>query len=381
MRQALVLCWVALILCGCDAERGAPPTGLGDNGRNSGLRFLRGDADPGFARAIEARPFRFPEDHGSHGEYQTEWWYLTGNVEGPDGKRLGFQLTFFRFALGGAPEVGKRSAWRTDQTWMAHLAVVDEAGGRFVARERMAREALGLAGAMASPLRVWVEDWSLRGEAVGDGLSLTVNAGDSAIGVELRIAGGEVPVLQGDNGLDRKGPEDGNASYYYSIPGLEVSGTVRLGDKVVPVRGVAWLDREWGTSALSSDIVGWDWLALQFKQGGSLMYYRLREADGSASAYSGGTLIARDGRRIRLGASDVLMEPQGFWVSDRTLRRYPVAWRVDIPARELALNVKAWRPDQELDLSVRYWEGAVDAEGWESGAPVTGRGYVELTGY
>jgi predicted secreted hydrolase len=264
---------------------------------------------------------------------------------------------------------------------MAHLAIVDETGRRFVARERLAREALGLAGATTAPLRVWVEDWSLLGQSAGDELSLTVNAGDSALGLELRMAGGGAPVLQGDGGLDRKGPEEGNASYYYSVPGLGVTGTMRLDDAVIPVEGVAWLDREWGTSALSSGIVGWDWFALQFEQGGSLMYYRLREADGSASAYSGGTLIARDGRRSRLGARDVVLEPREYWVSDRTLGRYPVDWRIDIPTKELSLTVKAWLPNQELDLSVRYWEGAVDAQGYEAGTPLTGRGYVELTGY
>jgi predicted secreted hydrolase len=264
---------------------------------------------------------------------------------------------------------------------MAHLAVVDEAGRRFVARERIAREALGLAGTTMAPLRVWVEDWSLSGQEAGDGLSLEVHADDSAVGLDLRIAGGGAPVLQGDKGLDRKGPEEGNASYYYSVPGLEVTGTVRLDEIVIPVDGVAWLDREWGTSSLSDGIVGWDWFALQFEQGGSLMYYRLREADGSISDYSGGTLITRDGRRSRLGPRDVLLEARQYWVSDRTLRRYPVEWRIEIPTQEFRLAVQAWLPNQELDLSVRYWEGAVDTEGYEGGAPLTGRGYVELTGY
>lgn len=380
MYRTLLICCVILTVPGCDSDRVDEPAPA-NAGRRSGLKFLQNDGGEGFARAIAPRHFGFPEDHGSHPEYRTEWWYLTGNLEGPGRRRLGFQLTFFRFGLGGSLESGVHSAWRVQQTWMAHLAVLDETSGRFVAHERMAREALGLAGAGDAALRVWVEDWSLRSEGAADALSLRLAAGDSDVALELRITGGEAPVLQGDAGLDRKGPEEGNASYYYSVPGLRVEGTVRLGDGVMPVQGMAWLDREWGTSALSAEIVGWDWFALQFDQGGSLMYYRLRDADGRASPYSGGTLIAKDGERIRLGAEDVRATPQEYWLSDRTLRRYPVGWRLEIPGRDLSVGIRPWQADQELELSVRYWEGAVDAVGTEGGEPLQGRGYVELTGY
>lgn len=373
---------LALLLEGCTPGTSPQDTAGSAGASGSGLRFLQGGEDAGFARAIEPRDFRFPEDHGPHGAFRSEWWYLTGNVSTPKGRRLGFQATFFRFGLKAEPPDRSASGWRATQAWMAHIAVVDETGRRFVARERMAREALGLAGSDATGFGVRVEDWALTATERGRSVSWMVSASDGDIAINVTAVGETDHVIaQGDRGLDRKGPEPGNASYYYSMPRLRVNGTLRLGTEDVPVSGVGWLDREWGTSALSDGIEGWDWFALQLDDGSNLMYYRLRRPGGVSDPFSSGTLIDGNGETVRLGAQDVVLRPTVWWQSAATLVRYPVEWQMDIPERELSLHVRGLIPAQELDLSVRYWEGAVEVGGARSGGSLQGLGYLELTGY
>src|SRR5690606_8472285 len=310
-------------------------------------------------------------------EHRTEWWYYTGNLGTEDGRHFGFELTFFRLALApAAPE--SRSAWATNQAWMAHFAVTDTARGRFVASERFARGALGLAGAEGTPPRVWVEDWHAV-FADGERIALRAASGDTSI--ELELAALKPAVLHGDEGLDAKGPEPGNASYYYSLPRLDARGVLESGGERFEVRGLAWMDREWGTSALSAGVVGWDWFALQLEDGRDLMWYRLREADGGTSPFSGGSLIDANGARTALAADDAQLEPLGYWQSAATGVRYPVRWRLTIPRAELELVVEPVLDGQELALSVRYWEGAVRVTGLAGGREVRGSGYLELAGY
>lgn len=341
-------------------------------------RFLGGgggDAQ-GFARALAPRPFEFPADHGSHPAFRTEWWYFTGNVFGGGGRHYGFELTFFRYAL--APQAPERpSAWATNQVWMAHFVVTDTASRRLLAAEHLSRGALGLAGARADPPRVWVENWS----AAGDGQAFRLAARDEHAALDVVLDPVTAPVANGDRGLDRKGPEPGNASYYYSIPKLAVRGTLSVDGRQDSVRGFAWMDREWSTSALGRDEVGWDWFALQLGDGRELMFYRLRRRDGTASPFSGGSLIEADGTRTALGAGDVSLEPLDYWASAASGARYPVAWRLAVRGGALDLTVRPWLRDQEIDLSVRYWEGAVKVEGSDGGRQVGGNGYLELVGY
>jgi len=379
MRTALI-CIAAGLLSACGADS---PEGAGDaTGASTGLRFLRsGDDAPDFSRATEARDLRFPADHGSHPDFQTEWWYFTGNLTAADERLLGFQLTFFRFAVRPSGPATRGSEWRSRQVWMAHFAVTDAAGGRFLARERMAREALGLAGATGDPLRVWVKDWSLDERSTGSGFGLHLEAHDGDVGLTLNLATNDEPVAHGDKGLDRKGPEPGNASYYYSLPRLAASGSVTLDDEELPVTGSVWMDREWGTSALSEGTAGWDWFALQLSNGASLMFYRLRQGDGGTSAFSSGTLMGGDGTVRVLRASDVEVSALKEWVSHTTGARYPAAWSLRVPDAGLSLVVEPVLAAQELDLSVRYWEGAVRADGAWQGNALHAVGYVELTGY
>ncbi len=350
--------------------------------QNTGLRLLGGAAADGFARATEPREFVFPADHGSHPEFRTEWWYFTGNLEATSGRHFGFELTFFRYALAPPAErLASSSAWRAEQIWMAHFAITDSEGGKFIARERLTREALGLAGATAEPLRVWVEDWSATGAGASDDLTLRLRADDDVISLELDLKSTVPHVAQGDRGLDAKGAGVGNASHYYSVPRLAAAGAISVDGESFSVTGLAWLDREWSTSSLEQGIAGWDWFALHLSDGSSLMFYRLRSAEGSASPYSGGSFVDAAGIRTRLAARDVELAPLDHWTSAASGVRYPVAWRLAVPSLGLSLDLRPYLENQELDLSVRYWEGAVHAEGRGPAGVLTAQGYLELAGY
>ena len=195
---------------------------------------LAGDA-AGFERVLGPRNLSFPEDHGPHPEYRTEWWYVTGNLESAEGRHFGFQMTFFRNAA--APTAAEReSAWNTNQVYMAHFAVTDVQSGEHHDFERLARGAMGLAGAQPTPFRVWLEDWSLEG-AAGGVLPLRLTAAEDGLGLDLTLETEKPVVLQGDGGFSKKGPESGNASHYYSYTRLEARGTVRVPGEAVEVSG------------------------------------------------------------------------------------------------------------------------------------------------
>ncbi|MCB1877732.1 MAG: carotenoid 1,2-hydratase [Chromatiales bacterium] len=331
---------------------------------------MGGQADDGYLRAVQPREFRFPQDHGAHTGFQTEWWYVTGNLDGEDGRRFGFQWTLFRIALRpDAPE--SSSAWRVSHIWMGHFALSDGASGRHLSFERFSREALGLTGVEGEPPRVWLENWSMNFAAE----PWRLQAETPEIGLDLNLSPLGGVVLQGDRGLSQKSSAPGNASYYYSVPRLQASGRIRLNGKELAVSGLAWLDREWSTSALGPDQQGWDWFSLQLDDGSDLMYYRLRRAGGSTDPHSAGTLRTAEGEVVHLGSTDVELRPSDSWTSPEGTV-YPVAWQMSIPSRSLELTIKPLIPDQEMRLRVRYWEGAVDVSGSRQG-----RGYLELAGY
>ena len=332
----------------------------------------------GYRRATEIRDFTFPADYGPHPGFKNEWWYLTGNLNGPDGRPFGYELTIFRFALAPPSDTtAPRSAsdWRTDQFYMAHFAVTDSAGQAFYADERFGRGGAGLAGAQTTPLRVWLEDWSI--ESVGaDPFPLRLRAQQDGAAIDLTVRPEKPRVLQGDRGLSQKGPGVGNASYYYAYTRLATEGTVVSGTDTTQVSGQSWMDREWSTSALGPDQEGWDWFALQLDDGRDLMYYQLRNTDGSASSFSEGTIVGPDGSTTKIGQENVTLEVLDTWTSPDGTHTYPVEWRLQVPPADVDVRVTALMQNQEMDVSVRYWEGAVRVTGSD-----TGRGYVELTGY
>ena len=356
-----------------------PVCGIADeSGSASRLsELLNEENDEGFAKALTERAFSFPQDHGPHPDFRNEWWYITGNLDGREGRRFGFEITIFRFSLTPVPPVPD-SDWRTNQVYIAHLAVTDADENRFYVAERISRGALGLAGARAEPFRVWIDDWEIRGDT--DGAPWHIRAADDELALELELTPLRQPVLNGERGLSRKSSSVDSASYYYSITRLQTDGVLTIGGDEYRVSGLSWLDREWSTSALASDQVGWDWFALQLSDGTDLMLYNIRKSDGTADEYSSGTLSTGDGGAVRLKRDDFDIVVNSTWESPQG-GTYPSGWTVRIPERDLELKVVPVIPDQELFTTVRYWEGAVDVTGVRGDADISGRGYVELTGY
>jgi predicted secreted hydrolase len=333
----------------------------------------------GYLRAEGPMPLDFPADHGPHPGYQTEWWYYTGNLVADGGERFGYQLTFFRRAL--APPVQRterESAWAADQVYMAHFALTDVAGRRYRAFERFARGAADLAGAQAAPYQVWLEDW--RVEEVEPGV-MRMRAAQEGLALDLALVDRKGPILQGDGGYSPKGPQTGNASYYYSLTRLETSGTVQVGEVRYPVSGLSWMDHEWSTSGLAADQVGWDWFSIQLDDGSELMVFQLRKEDGSIDPFSSGTFIAPDGNTRHLNRGDFQIRVEDTWRSPHTGATYPARWTITVPAVDLMLKIRPHLADQELNVSYAYWEGAVVVEGERAGRPVRGNGYIEMTGY
>jgi predicted secreted hydrolase len=368
----------------CCALLAATACGRPSDSEADGLSLsstLGGGDTAGYLRALEPRVFAFPEDHGPHPGFRTEWWYATGHLQSSSGRRFGYQFTLFRSALAPSRDESP-SAWATRQVYMGHFALTDVDGGTFVARERFARGAAGLAGAQTAPLRVWLEGWELAGGGSGDGFPMTIVAEDDSMAIDLTLEVGKGIVLNGDGGLSRKSSEPGNASYYYSLPRMPTVGSVRVGDETLQVSGDSWLDREWSTSVLSDGQVGWDWFAIQLDDGREVMAYRIRLADGSPAPESAGSLIDVDAGIHRLSfGQELQIEDVGTWVSPDRVVEYPSGWVVRVPEHGLELHLEPLVQDQELRLTFRYWEGAVRVRGSGRGGPVTGRGYVELTGY
>lgn len=338
------------------------------------IEAVNADNIEGFERVIEPRPFVFPADHGPHPTFQTEWWYYTGNLTADDGRRFGFQLTFFRRALSPYPPA-RESAWATNDVYMAHFAISDIDGGRFYAFERFSRSALGLAGASSDPFRVFLNDWSVEGSGP-QGMTMRLRAAQDEVALDLVAVNSRPPVLQGNAGVSQKGSQVGNASAYYSLTRMISNGTIQIGSATYTVSGLTWMDREWGTSALEKGMTGWDWFALQLESGHDLMYYQLREADGKSSPFVGGSLLLPDDTVIILGPGDVELEVTATWQSPKSRAVYPAGWRLRISRYGIDLVITPALQDQELPTAVVYWEGAVDVEG-----SMRGRGYVELTGY
>ncbi len=340
-----------------------------------------GQDTTGYARATGPRDFQFPADHGPHPAFRTEWWYYTGNLASADGEgaSFGYQFTLFRTALTPDTVLARASGWATNQLYMAHFAVTDVAEERFYAAERFSRGAAGLAGAQAEPFRVWLEDWSA--EAEGAMPRMRLRARQDGAAIDLVLTPLKPIVLQGDRGFDPKSDEPGNASYYYSMTRLATEGSVTTGGRTHAVEGLSWMDREWSTSVLGREQIGWDWFALHLSDGRDLMFYQLRERGGGVSPFTGGVLVAPDGAARHLGGTDVSLGVTATWTSPATGAAYPSGWRLRIPAEDLDLAITPALAAQELDVTVRYWEGAVRVAGTAGGDGVSGNGYVELTGY
>jgi len=346
-----------------------------------------GDDQAGFRSVDGPCHLRFPADHGAHPGFRTEWWYYTGNVTASSGERFGFQLTFFRRQL--RPDAAVRdwphpaSAWRTNQIFLAHAALTDLAHEQHFMAERVRRESLGMAGAVTDErgTRVFLGSWEA---AITPG-GHTLRMADPAFGLTLDLAPTQGPVAHGEEGYSRKGDRPEQASCYYSFPRLAVSGRVRVDTTSYPVTGLGWMDHEFSTAPLAEGIAGWDWFSIQLDDGRELMLYLLRRSEGGWQGASSGSLIDGQGRAVHLTLSDVEARVTRRWTSPATGAAYPLGWEIILPGRNLKLNLAACLDDQEMITSgstgVTYWEGCIDVKGSDGGAPLSGRGYMELTGY
>ncbi|MEZ2352662.1 lipocalin-like domain-containing protein [Caballeronia sp. RCC_10] len=340
-------------------------------------------AEPQFAAVVPGRAIDWPQDSGAHPPYRTEWWYATGWLETPDHKPLGFQITFFRSSTGKG---GGDGAFDPAQLIVAHAALSDPAYGRLVHDQNIARQGFGLAYANAGNTDVKLDAWRMVRDPDGR-YAVDADADAAGFALHLVFTPTQPPMIQGESGYSRKGPQPQQASYYYSEPQLQVSGRVTRPSssgkgETVDVKGSAWLDHEWSSTLLSADASGWDWLGANLDDGAALMAFKVRSRDGRA-VWSHAALRGSDGRTTQYGPGDVEFTPERQWRSPRTNTEYPVAMTVRVGGMRWRLAPLI--DDQELDsresTGAVYWEGAVTVTGEAQSAGRRGRGYLELTGY
>lgn len=371
MKQTLLSILFGALCLGCSAP---PPPITSDVNLARAMSDERGE----FAVVRPGRQFEFPADHGEHPDFKTEWWYVTGHLQDAQGRPFGFQLTFFSTGL-PKMEPAAQSPWTASRVMMAHFAVSDPTGNRFESYERFSRRAIELAGIKTenSGLSIWLGDWTLRRSKDG---RWELRAQQDGVGIELSLTEKKPPLLQGDRGYSLKGPDPKDASYYVSLTRLEAEGTLHFESEKFDVTGSSWFDHEWSSQAMAPGLVGWDWFSLQLDDGWELMLYLLRYEDGRLEPASSGVLVAPDGSSTKLSLSQFEVEVTARHRSPKGIE-YPSAWVLRVPSEKIELKVAPTMLNQEMKSSVAYWEGAVLVEGRRGGSPITGHGFVEMTGY
>lgn len=335
---------------------------------------------PDYPPVVNGHVPAFPRDYGAHPGYRTEWWYATGWLQTDASPALGFQVTFFRSRP--AVDDANPSRFAPSQLLFANVALSDPQVGGLQHDQRAARRGFGLAEASEADTDVRIGDWSLRRDADGD-YRVSVATPDFTFAFTMHPT--QPVLLNGISGYSRKGPLASEASYYYSEPWLQVSGTLlrhgKHNGRAEPVHGRAWLDHEWSSGLLDDNAVGWDWIGIDLDDGGAVMAFQIRDKAGRRF-WAGGTLRDADGNTRALSPENVRFAPLRWWRSPHTEARYPVAMRVD--AGDVRLLLTPLMDDQELDSRAStgavYWEGAVTAFEARTGKKL-GRGYLELTGY
>ena len=337
------------------------------------LCLVAASATPAYAPVTPNHPLEFPADHGSHPQFRTEWWYVTGWLTTDHGESLGFQITFFRTK----PDIDENnsSAFAPHQLLIAHCAISDPKRGRLWQDQRIRRAGLGLAEAAAGDTQVWIDDWSLKRQQ--EGFRAKIAAEDFSF--DLLLAETQAALLNGDSGVSRKGPLPEAASYYYSLPHLRVTGAIARAGSRSAVNGEAWFDHEWSSEYLDAQAVGWDWIGVNLDDGAGLMAFRIRGEHGDVR-WAGGTLRGSDGHVQILEPADVEFSAGRRWTSPRTRITYPVQWRLRAGSREFELEplIDDQENDTRLSTGAIYWEGAVRVHEQRR---LVGRGYLELTGY
>jgi predicted secreted hydrolase len=333
-----------------------------------------------YRTALPGYRYEFPRDHFNHPDFQTEWWYYTGNLKSANGHRFGFELTFFRQAV--SRDLAKTNAWQVRDLYLAHLALSDLDGGKFYHLERTNRSGPGIADASKSLGRIWNGNWQIQWR----GADQELDAVEERFQLHLKLHPEKPPVIHGEKGVSQKAEGPGHASHYISLTRIATSGAIELGGQKLEVSGSSWMDHEFFTHQLAADQTGWDWLSLQLTDHTELMLFRIRRADGSIDPYSAGTYVDADGRTTHLRSADFTLLPAGeVWISPLTGARYPVEWKAEIPKLKIELEVKTPLKSQELTgktaWAPNYWEGAITLSGRREGKAIGGVGYLEMTGY
>ena len=324
--------------------------------------------------------YEFPRDHHFHERFKTEWWYYTGNLTNEDGRRFGYELTFFRQGIRPVAQRGTTtSRFVVDDLKFAHFTVTVAAGKKFLYHQKTSRGSFGEAGFDAKDRLTWIDSWTLKMNADGS-VDLAAEATDAAI--QLHLVPQKQPVIHGAQGISQKAAGDGHASHYYSITRLATTGRLRAEKENFAVTGESWFDHEWATNQLAPGQAGWNWISAQFEDQSELMLYQMRLTGGGTDPISSGTFVRADGSSVSLTSADFQMTPETFWKSDKTKANYPIGWQITVAKEHLAFTLLPVLSNQELALApLIYWEGAFDLEGTRDGKPLRGHGYLELTGY
>jgi predicted secreted hydrolase len=345
-------------------------------------------ADDPYRLALPNYRFEFPRDHFNHPEFRTEWWYYTGNLRTVEGRRFGFELTFFRQGIDRQPAA--ESVWDVRDVWMAHLALSDIEGGQFLHTERLNRSGPGVAGADLRQGRVWNGNWHAQwttfDPAVAGAGTQTLEAIADRFSFELFLKTEKPPAIHGRNGVSQKAEGAGKASHYISLTRLTTSGGIILDGKRFSVEGTSWMDHEFFSHQLEANQSGWDWFSLQLEDRSELMLFRLRRTGGSVDPYSAGTYVDSQGHTTHLAASDFTVTPGRTWTSGTTGGRYPVEWTIGVPSLGgFKASIRTPMAQQEITGGARsgttYWEGAIEVDATRRGHPLSGVGYLEMTGY
>jgi predicted secreted hydrolase len=343
--------------------------------------MLSAQAPPSpYRLAIPGYRYSFPRDYFNHPDFQTEWWYYTGNVQSADGHRFGFELTFFR--EGVHRDSTGNSAWDVRDLYLAHLALSDLDGGRFYHTERINRSGPGIAGADEATQRIWNGNWQVQWRNSDQELQ----AISEQFELHFTLHSEKPPVIHGENGVSQKAEGAGRASHYISLTRLTTRGRIVLDGKSFEVSGLTWMDHEFFTNQLAPEQAGWDWLSLQLDDRTELMLFHIRRADGSIDSFSSGTYVDAQGRTTHLRKNDFVLEPLAdVWKSPATGAAYPIRWKISIPKIEINLEATTPLRSQELAGDARfaptYWEGAIMLTGTRASRAISGRGYLEMTGY
>jgi len=343
--------------------------GCSEADKPESMSSLMGQTTSGYAEVVKGAEFRFPQDHQPHPDFRQEWWYLTANLKTDQGQPLGLQWTQFRIAV--SPETSQQDGWATNQIYFAHTAITSRE--QHLAEEKWSREHPQLAGVTKNPFSVKLDNWQWQSEGTNL-FPASLSADSDQFSYQLKLTSDKPFQLQGEQGYSQKNTKGDMASYYYSQPFIEITGSVNINGKEQQVTGKGWLDREWSSQFLSKSQQGWDWFALRLNDGSALMLFQLRNSDDKKNSFYSGRRMYPDGSGRNITSQQIKLTAtrqhkiEGHY--------YPVGWQIQIPSEQIDVEISPVNDNAKMPLSVSYWEGPVTFSGSHSG-----EGYMELTGY